>query len=156
MSECCIGHQRCMPRRGDCHIEPERPQLSLHTRDIGMLDVKAHQHRTLRCGTRRMWRRPPIDEERDDAAGHERLRIGEAPRQRHAVRALPGRRLHLAELHALLRRTAPKRDEVMRLDRPRRQSRSADRIDAEPSAGGRWRLVRIRRDDLHIDIGSEG
>src|SRR5690349_6741845 len=77
---------------------------------------------------------PQSNEEWNDAAGDERIGLGQLPRQRHSIGSLTRAELHLTQRNPVFHGSRAKRVEVTALRGPRRQSWFVDRIYTEPSA----------------------
>jgi hypothetical protein len=102
-----------------------------------------------RC-RRRMRRRSPIDEERNEAVAEHRPRIGHCPSQRDAVRPATSALRHGIEIDAACLRLGRKTFEAAAVRGPPDESRRAEVVDPEPARRGRPRLLRIGRDDLEV------
>jgi len=106
-----------------------------------MLRMEIHQPDSLGRRRRGVRRVAPVDKERHQSIGRERLRVREPPRQHLAVAQLPPAGSHLSEGNSGGTRRGGSSLEVRAPRRPGDEARSDERIQAEPPrTRERWLL----------------
>src|SRR4051812_25703630 len=106
-----------------------------------MLTAERDELWTDRRRSRWMRARAPVNEEWNDAVGQHDSRVGQRPRERHAIQALAAALADRTEAHAAPCGIDDNARQIGRRNGPRDHSRRRQPIDAEPSRHIERRLI---------------